>query len=46
MKHSELIVLNEVDMNSTNGGFIGDIIEILNTDWDKAIDDFKRGWNS
>ena len=41
------------EMKATNGGnpvalVVGIValgIAILNTDWDKAAEDFKRGWN-
>ncbi len=45
--------LNAKEIRETDGGWIGIAvgaialaIAVLSTDWDKAADSFKRGWDS
>lgn len=48
MENLELKALSSKELMSSNGGWkwaIGVAIAVLNTDWDAAVDDFKRGYN-
>ncbi len=53
MENLDLLGVDELkfeDLNKTNGGWkwipaVALALVILNTDWDKAADDFCRGYN-